>query len=325
MTRALPQAVVAALTAQSGAGATGTLSASGDPGGLLRLHGGRVVGVESPGAPGVEALLLRSGRVLEASWVAAYQAGAAHGRLAIELVRRGLVGAAELEAVCLMALFDAAFAVAAGAVDDCRWEPAEPPVAGPGPDPSGGFGAAGGAGRESWTWGVARVEVEQVCAETARRLTAFAELTAPVRPGKDRLVAVTDVGAGPVAPGGSGSWAAAPGWGGAGLRATSGLRREVLGLADGRRTARDIAFMLGRGVYPVAVEASRLVADGLLRIGGAHHEGGEVRALLAPRHAAPPPVSPAVPADPPGGATSGGPGPSGPVVLPRRPSRASRS
>ncbi|RAG82089.1 MarR family transcriptional regulator, partial [Streptacidiphilus pinicola] len=116
--------MVAALAARGRAGATGTLQVTGDPGGWLRLDGGRATGAESPGSPGAEALLLRSGRVLESAWVAAYQAGAPHGRLAVELVRRGLVGAAELEAVCLMALFDAAFAIAAGTVEGCRWEAA---------------------------------------------------------------------------------------------------------------------------------------------------------------------------------------------------------
>jgi hypothetical protein len=40
----------------------------------------------------------------------------------------------------------------------------------------------------------------------------------------------------------------------------------VLSCADGRRTARDIAFALGRGVYGVTVEVSRLLAEGLVEI-----------------------------------------------------------
>ncbi|WP_161789855.1 hypothetical protein, partial [Streptacidiphilus neutrinimicus] len=264
--RVLPEGVVAALTAQSRAAATGTLLVAGDPGGLLRLDGGRITGAESPGAPGAEALLLRSGRVLEASWVAAYQAGAPHGRFAVELVRRGLVGAAELETVCLMALFDAVFAIAAGTVEECRWQP-------PAPDLGAGAGVEP-VGREPWTSEVTRVDAGQLCAETERRLAALAQFPTPVRPGRDRLAAVAE----PAAPQATG--AAGPN---AGLRAAGGLRREVLGLADGRRTARDIAFLLGRGVYPVTVETSRLLADGLVRIGAPSREGGEVRALLAPR------------------------------------------
>jgi hypothetical protein len=42
---------------------TRELRVRGRPGGSFHLRGGLVVGVESPGAPGPEALLLRSGRV----------------------------------------------------------------------------------------------------------------------------------------------------------------------------------------------------------------------------------------------------------------------
>ncbi len=196
---------------------------------------------------------------------------------------------------------------------------------------------------------MARVDVAELCGETERRLVALAELPTPVRPGRDRLsTAPAGAPSGSTAPGstapgagshgaGATSWSGTGAWGGSGLRAASGLRRDVLGLADGRRTARDIAFTLGRGVYPVTVEASRLLADGLLRIGGPSQEGGEVRALLAPRHAAPPAV-PATGASSGGAHASAGSGPdaarsgapaggpfAGPVQLPRRPSRASGS
>ncbi|WP_152627490.1 hypothetical protein [Streptacidiphilus melanogenes] len=318
--RVLPEGVVAALTAQSRAAASGALLAAGDPGGLLRLDGGRVTGAESPGAPGAEALLLRSGRVLEASWVAAYQAGAPHGRFAVELVRRGLVGAAELETVCLMALFDAVFAIAAGTVEECRWEPQ---ALGGGPGP-----AAEPLGREPWTSDVTRVDVARVHAETERRLAALAQFPTPVRPGRDRLAVVAESAASQ-----AGAAAGVAGLNAGGLRAAGGLRREVLGLADGRRTARDIAFLLGRGVYPVTVEASRLLADGLIRLGRPAREGGEVRPLLAPRHAAPPVPSAAASPDALFGASSTGlSGVTdvatplvGPVRLPRRQSRVSGS
>jgi hypothetical protein len=302
--RVPPEGMIAALTERSRVGATGTLLAVGDPGGLLRLDRGRVTGAESPGAPGVEALLLRSGRVLEASWVAACQAGAPPGRFAVELVRRGLVGAVELEAVCLMALFDAVFAITAGIVEEWRWEPTGAAARAVGePEP---------VGREPWTGEVTRADVQELCGEIRRRLTALEQFPTPVRPGRDRLAAVAEP-----EPGAASACRSAV-WGVGGSRAAGGLRREVLGLADGRRTARDIAFLLGRGVYPVTVEASRLLADGLVRIGARSREGGEVRALLTPRHAAP-----SVPSS---GGTPGAPSVvTGPVPLPRRPSRASGS
>ncbi|MBO4260794.1 MarR family transcriptional regulator, partial [Streptomyces griseorubiginosus] len=39
-------------------GVTGELRVAGTPGGVFHLRGGLVVSVESPGAPGAEALLL---------------------------------------------------------------------------------------------------------------------------------------------------------------------------------------------------------------------------------------------------------------------------
>jgi hypothetical protein len=42
------------------------------------------------------------------------------------------------------------------------------------------------------------------------------------------------------------------------------LQRELLAQVDGRRTARDLAFRTGRGVYPVTAEVARMLAEGLL-------------------------------------------------------------
>jgi hypothetical protein len=44
------------------------------------------------------------------------------------------------------------------------------------------------------------------------------------------------------------------------------VRREILAHATGRRTARDLAFALGRSLHPVTVEIARMLADGLLEI-----------------------------------------------------------
>jgi hypothetical protein len=41
-------------------------------------------------------------------------------------------------------------------------------------------------------------------------------------------------------------------------------QETILALANGRRTARDMAFMLGRGVYAVTLQLARMHADGLL-------------------------------------------------------------
>ncbi|MER7176238.1 MarR family transcriptional regulator [Streptomyces mesophilus] len=80
--------------------------------------------------------------------------------------------------------------------------------------------------------------------ETARRLAALERLPGAVEPCREPLLAV------PMA---AGSEASRPGAG-----------REILALADGRRTARDIAFRTGRGLYTITVEANLLLGRGLI-------------------------------------------------------------
>ena len=65
----------------------------------------------------------------------------------------------------------------------------------------------------------------------------------PARNGRDRIVAAT----GAIQPG---------------VRLGDG-QDEILALADGRRTARDLAFALGRGVYATMLQLSRMQRAGL--------------------------------------------------------------
>jgi hypothetical protein len=76
--------------------------------------------------------------------------------------------------------------------------------------------------------------------------------------------------------------------------------REIVAHATGRRTARDIAFAIGRGVHSVTVDVARLLGDDVLALapaavftGRVHHEAGALR----PR-ASPPRPADVVPADP---------------------------
>ncbi|WP_431679745.1 MarR family transcriptional regulator [Kitasatospora sp. KL5] len=219
------------LSATPGGRPSGTLTVLGDPGGVFHLASGIITAVDSPGAPDVATLLLRSGRVGAADWEAACHAGAADGRTGAELVARQLLGAAELQLMCMMAALDGAFAVAAGRVDGCTL--AGGPPAHRLPAPQG-------------------VEPEWLLQETDRRLRALAALRPPLSPLHDRI--------GP-APGTDRRNAGD----GRGSRLT-GERREILQCANGRRSARDIAFRLGRSLYAVTVELSRLLADGLVEI-----------------------------------------------------------
>lgn len=108
---------------------TGGLRVSGSPGGTFHLRGGLVVAVESPGAPGPEALLLRSGRIGGEQWADLVRESGGSRWPLDGLIAHGYAGAAQLRIVCVLALHDAAFAVVAGDVDDCELAPDERPFA----------------------------------------------------------------------------------------------------------------------------------------------------------------------------------------------------
>ncbi|MFC4001614.1 hypothetical protein ACFS2C_00770 [Prauserella oleivorans] len=85
------------------------------------------------------------------------------------------------------------------------------------------------------------VEPEWLLEQTTRRLSALASLRTPVSPHRERVSATTSETGGLTA-----------------------IRQEILARADGRRTARDIAFLISRSVYPVTIEISRMLAEGLV-------------------------------------------------------------
>src|SRR5207237_8798408 len=85
-------------------------------------------------------------------------------------------------------------------------------------------------------------EPDPLLAETSRRIRVLTAL--PARNGRDRIVAATG--------------AAQPG-----VRLGEG-QDEILALADGRRTVRDLAFALGRGVYATVLQVARMQQAGLL-------------------------------------------------------------
>ncbi|MFI1730722.1 MarR family transcriptional regulator [Streptomyces acidicola] len=246
--------------------ATGELRVSGRPGGAFHLRGGLVVAVESPGAPGPEALLLRSGRISGEQWDGLLREPGAGRWPEAGLVAHGYAGAAQLRVVRMMALQDAVFAVVAGRVDGVE------PLA----EPSGsgsGSGSGPGTGRQDAVFAVVAGRVDGVeplaepsgsgsgsgpvapvvigesplrlLQEATRKLTALAALPCPVLPDRERPLPApgTDADDPRVPP----------------------ARRELLTHADGRRTARDLAFTTGRGVYPVTVELARMLAEGLPR------------------------------------------------------------
>lgn len=215
-----------ALIACADGGLSGVLQVTGDPGGVIYLDGGGVTAIQTPGAPSAEVILLRSGRVSDVGWDAAFAASAANGRsMGAELESADLVGAGELEAVQWTALADAMFVLASGHVEECQPQPGEgdyllPLI--PAADP------------------------DLLLAEAERRVRVLAGLHGVAGPYRDRFVAV------PVAK--------RPG------TLLSRGRDEILALADGRRTPRDIAFASGRGVYATVLQLARLREAGALTV-----------------------------------------------------------
>lgn len=174
----------------------GSLHVIGEPGGIVRVVHGKVVSVESPGAPGVSLLLARPGRAAP--------------------------GAAELRAVGEMAAVDAAFAIATGWIGDCRWRELIPSE----------YADADRAAAE--------IGAERLVAETERRVRALA--AGRVSPHRNRL-ALTERGRSML------------------FTAMDDARREVMLRVDGQHSCRDIAFLMGRCLYPVTVQITRLLAE----------------------------------------------------------------
>lgn len=199
---------------------SGLLQVEGQPGGVIHLVDGGISGCQTSGAPSLEVILLRSGRIAEADWNAAFAQSAIVGRpMTTELVERGLLGAGEVEALLRVALADAVFALTSGPVDGVTEAPAadcplplEPPA------------------RAGW-----------LLAEAARRRQALSAFPAPLLSAADRI-AVAHA-------------AMPPG------RALGGGQGELLALVDGRRTPRDLAFALGRGLYETMLALARLQAS----------------------------------------------------------------
>jgi hypothetical protein len=214
----------AALIACAASGLSGTLRVNGDPGGVIYMDNGGLTGILTPGAPSAEVVLLRSGRVPEATWDAAFAASAANGgSMAAELAAGAGVGAGELEAVLWTTLADAMFVLASGHVEECEAYPGQVDYLLP-LQPA--------------------ADLDQLLGEAARRVRLLATLHGFAARERSRFVAVPA----------------------ARQLAASSFRGsdEILALADGRRTARDIAFASGSGVYATLLQLTRLREAGVL-------------------------------------------------------------
>ncbi len=256
---------------------TGALRLTGEPGGAIYFANGAITAIDTPGAPGPEVILLRSGRVGEQSWAAAFAAGAAGGRMGAELHTRGLVGSGELEALLRVVLADGMFVLASGHTEACEVDKA----------PTDHLLPLSPAADPRW-----------LLSEAARRMRALKALPTPIEHDRDRMTPVPGL----LPPGG-----------------TAGAAEDkILALANGRRTARDMAFVLGRGVFAVSLQLARMHEAGLVMIDSRRPARARPEAPGAEGAAGP--AGPEGRAGPDGGTGAGGPGgAAGPAgSLPRR-------
>jgi hypothetical protein len=203
---------------------SGVLRVTGQPGGAIHFSEGSVIAAETPGSPGLEVILLRSKLVDESGWDAAFAAAAATGRE----MRNELIGRELVGAGELEALLRTTIADAVFAVAYGLVEVCRAEARAVGPLVTLEPGAEAG-------W---------LLTETSRRIQALRSFPDPIGHARVRVVVVP----GAIGPG----------------RVLGAGRDELAALTDGRRTPRDLAFALGRGVYATMLQLGRMQADGLI-------------------------------------------------------------
>jgi hypothetical protein len=208
----------------SGAGFSGVLNVVGAPGGKVHLARGEITAIETPWSPSAEVILLRSGRVLEADWDVVFAAAA----VARGHMRPELVGRGLVGAGELEALLRTTVA-------------------------DGMFALATGFVDSCRIDASAldhvlplepAVDAGWLMPEAQRRMDTLAAFPGPRLRPRDRVTVVP----GAVRPG----------------AILGGGRDEVLAAADGRRTGRDLAFVLGWGLYATMLQVTRMRAEGLI-------------------------------------------------------------
>jgi hypothetical protein len=220
-----PRNVAGLLAELHGEKFSGAAVVEGSPGGTIHLRDGLVCAVSTPAAPGADVLLLKSRRIAEPEWTAAVAAADnGHGDVGEALRALGMISAAELSVLTTAVLYDGAFALSLHRPDGWRVEPGAP---------APGLADASG------------VEPERLTGTTGRRLSLLTELWGP--PGELARTVVRPSSRA-----------------GAAIARLLPRHRDILLCADGRRTPRDIAFTVGRGVYPVMIDLARMNAQQLL-------------------------------------------------------------
>ena len=213
-----------ALADCAAAGFTGVLNVIGAPGGTIYLIDGAVAAIETSWSPSAEVIMLRSGLVAEADWEAASAAAA---------LARGQLGG-ELTHRGLIGAGELEVLLRITLADSM-------------------FAFAAGfvdtcRAEESAVDHLLPLEppadVGWLLGEALRRMQVLAGFPDPPLRARDRVVAVPGAKRRGVALGGG--------------------RDEILALADGRRTARDLAFALGHGLYATMLQLARMRGEGLI-------------------------------------------------------------
>lgn len=235
-----------ALTGCAATGLNGVLEVTGRPGGVIHLAAGAVTAIQTPGAPSAEVILLRSGLLTEADWDEAFTAAARAG----VWIGSELVTRDVVGAGELEALLRTSIADAMFVLASGQIERCR---------------VVPGAVDHQLPL-VPGAEVAALLAETSRRILLLASMHSLPAPSRDRMVLV-------------------PGALGPGSRLGPG-QDEIVRLADGRRTARDIAFVLGRGVYATMLRLADLREAGVLATVPEQQAARPVRGTRVPPPAA---------------------------------------
>src|SRR5262245_50132521 len=117
--------LVASLTGLGDEKFSGVLRVEGvRAGGTVELSSGLVIAAQTTAAPGLEPILLRSGRVSGEDWTDTFAQAAPAGQLRAALVERGLLSDTAIQVLTQTAAVDAVFALALAEVQTCVPDPA---------------------------------------------------------------------------------------------------------------------------------------------------------------------------------------------------------
>ena len=212
----------------SGAAFSGVLNVIGAPGGTIHLADGGITAIDTPWSPSAEVILLRTGAVLEGDWEAAFAAAA----VARGHMRTELVSRGLLGTGELEALLRTTVADGMFAIVT-------------------GFVDSCRTGESPLDHALPlepAASADWLMPEALRRARVLAAFPGPPMRPRERVMAVP----GAVRPG----------------ALLGGGRDEILAAADGRRTSRDLAFVLGRGLYVTMLQLTRMRAEGLIASAG---------------------------------------------------------